>query len=89
MTSLRKPVRLTIIGSDANSYNFLVKYGEDLRQDERVQQLLSLMNGIFTHHHLCRERHLSVATYKVRPAFFMFAFNGASCTCFLILIYCH
>ncbi|XP_052131205.1 DNA-dependent protein kinase catalytic subunit isoform X2 [Frankliniella occidentalis] len=67
MPSIRRPVKLTVIGSDAQSHNFLVKYGEDLRQDERVQQLLGLMNGIFSNNHLCRDRHLSVVTYKVMP----------------------
>lgn len=67
MTSARKPVKLTIIGSDASTQNFLVKFGEDLRQDERVEQLLSLMNGILSTNHLCRQSHLSVVTYKVVP----------------------
>ncbi|XP_034245330.1 DNA-dependent protein kinase catalytic subunit-like [Thrips palmi] len=67
MQSLRKPVKLTIIGSNSTSNTFLVKYGEDLRQDERVQQLLCLMNGVFAHNQVCRERHLSVLTYKVVP----------------------
>ncbi|KAK3917413.1 DNA-dependent protein kinase catalytic subunit [Frankliniella fusca] len=67
MSSIRKPVKLTIIGSDAQSRNFLVKYGEDLRQDERVQQLLGLMNGIFSNNHICRDGHLTVVTYKVMP----------------------
>lgn len=65
MSSLRKPVKLTIIGSDARNHNFLVKYGEDLRQDERVQQLLRLMNGVFSHNNRCRERQVSIFTYKV------------------------
>lgn len=65
MPSLRRPVKLTFIGSDAKNQNFLVKYGEDLRQDERVQQLLNLMNGVFSLNHRCRERQLSVITYKV------------------------
>lgn len=67
MPSLRRPVKLTFIGSDSSSNKFLVKYGEDLRQDERVQQLLRLMNGVFSHNQICRVRHLSVLTYKVVP----------------------
>lgn len=73
MPSIRRPVKLTIIGSDSSSNTFLIKYGEDLRQDERVQQLLSLMNGVFAHNQICRERHLAVLTYKASYAWFAIA----------------
>ncbi len=33
LSSLRKPKRLTILGDDEKEYNFLVKGGEDLRND--------------------------------------------------------
>lgn len=41
--SKREPVKLTVIGNDAQEYSFLVKFGEDLRQDERIQQALGQM----------------------------------------------
>ncbi|XP_066140487.1 DNA-dependent protein kinase catalytic subunit-like [Euwallacea fornicatus] len=47
MTSLRKPIKLTMLGMDSKEYPFLVKFGEDTRQDQRVQQLFMLMNSIF------------------------------------------
>ena len=34
--SLRKPIKITIIGDDGKDYDFLVKNGEDLRQDQRI-----------------------------------------------------
>ena len=36
LKSMRVPKRLTFFGSDANTYSFLVKCGEDLRNDQRV-----------------------------------------------------
>jgi len=65
MPSIRLPVRVTMIGSDAREYPFLVKGGEDLRQDERVQQLLSLMNKILQQNQACKNRQFSISTYKV------------------------
>ncbi len=46
MSSIRKPKRIRFFGSDGLVYPFLVKGGEDLRNDERVQQLFMLMNGV-------------------------------------------
>jgi len=41
MGSIRKPKRLTIRGDDEKEYMFLVKGGEDLRMDQRIEQVLS------------------------------------------------
>ena len=35
-SSLRKPIKITIIGDDGKDYDFLVKNGEDIRQDQRI-----------------------------------------------------
>lgn len=63
--SLRKPVKLTILGNNAKEYSFLVKYGEDLRQDQRVEQLFGLMNNILTNDVNCSRRLLSIYIYQV------------------------
>lgn len=65
--TLRKPQRLSIFASDAKTYNFLVKYSEDLRQDQRIQQLLALMTEKLRMDKNCREHNLMVQTYKVIP----------------------
>ena len=39
MNSLRKPKRLTIRGDDEKEWMFLVKAGEDLRLDQRIEQV--------------------------------------------------
>jgi DNA-dependent protein kinase catalytic subunit len=48
MPSIRRPKRLTILGTAGQEYKVLVKGGEDLRNDERVEQLFATMNSIVT-----------------------------------------
>lgn len=48
MASVRKPKRIKLFGSDGSEVMFLVKGGEDLRNDERVELLFGLMNSIIS-----------------------------------------
>ncbi|ERL91439.1 hypothetical protein D910_08769 [Dendroctonus ponderosae] len=63
MNSLRKPIKITMVGINGKEYPFLIKFGEDIRLDQRIQQLFILMNTIFvsdnTNHQLL--------TYQVVP----------------------
>lgn len=65
MKSLQFPLLLTIFGSDAREHKYLVKFGEDLRQDQRIEQLFNLMNKILDNDPTCRHRSLSITTYQV------------------------
>ncbi|GFT93732.1 DNA-dependent protein kinase catalytic subunit [Nephila pilipes] len=67
LTSLTSPRRIIIRGNDEKEYKILVKSGEDLRQDARIQQLFSVMNDIYANDIHCSQRHLSLRTYKVVP----------------------
>ncbi|KAF9955057.1 hypothetical protein BGZ72_004086 [Mortierella alpina] len=67
MSSIRKPKRISILGSDEKEHLFLVKGGEDLRLDQRIQQLFSLMNDIMHKDPQCSQQNISIATYKVVP----------------------
>lgn len=67
MGSLRKPKRLKIRGNDQQDHPFLVKGGEDLRLDQRVQQLFSVMNELFRQDAECTRRGLALPTYEVVP----------------------
>ncbi|KAF9205542.1 hypothetical protein BGZ49_003876 [Haplosporangium sp. Z 27] len=67
MSSIRKPKRICILGSDEKEYLFLVKGGEDLRLDQRIQQLFSLMNDIMKKDPQCSQQKISIGTYKVIP----------------------
>jgi len=59
MASKQKPKRLTLVGSDDKRYQVLVKGGEDVRIDQRIQQLFEIMKapGAFG----------SLRTFKVVP----------------------
>jgi len=67
LASIRRPKRITVRGNDEKEYRYLVKCGEDLRQDQRIEQLLELMNGIYARHAACRQKHLRLRTYQVVP----------------------
>ncbi|XP_072167838.1 DNA-dependent protein kinase catalytic subunit-like [Diadema setosum] len=67
LTSLRKPKCITIRGNDECEYLFLVKVGEDLRMDQRIEQLFGIMNGILGQDAACGQRGLSLITYQVIP----------------------
>lgn len=64
-SSLRRPKRLTMNGSDERPHNFLVKEGEDLRLDQRVQQLFGVMNEILAKDPYCAKHGVSIRTYNV------------------------
>lgn len=51
---------------DTREYPFLVKFGEDLRQDQRIEQLFSLMNDIYKSDTVCANNGLEILTYQVR-----------------------
>ncbi len=67
MSSIRKPKRITIRGNDEREYMYLVKGGEDLRLDQRIEQLFTIMNKVFTKDPVCRQRKLGLKTYQVIP----------------------
>ncbi|XP_051572291.1 DNA-dependent protein kinase catalytic subunit-like isoform X3 [Myxocyprinus asiaticus] len=67
MTSIRRPKRLIIRGDDERDYPFLTKGGEDLRQDQRIEQLFGVMNMILSQDSACSQRSLALRTYQVIP----------------------
>ncbi|CAH6792055.1 Prkdc [Phodopus roborovskii] len=67
MVSLRKPKRIVIRGHDEKEYPFLVKGGEDLRQDQRIEQLFEVMNAILAQDAACSQRNMHLITYRVVP----------------------
>lgn len=67
MHSLRRPKRLIIRGNDQREHSFLVKGGEDQRQDERIETLFSVINDLLHADPKCYARNLSIRTYQVVP----------------------
>uniref|UniRef100_A0A667XXZ0 DNA-dependent protein kinase catalytic subunit n=1 Tax=Myripristis murdjan TaxID=586833 RepID=A0A667XXZ0_9TELE len=67
MSSIRRPKRLIIRGDDEHDHPFLVKGGEDLRQDQRIEQLFGIMNILLSHDTACTHRSLQLCTYQVIP----------------------
>lgn len=65
--SLRKPIKISAICSDGSIRSFLVKYGEDLRQDERIQHIQELMSDQMKLDRNCSQQQLSLQIYKVIP----------------------
>jgi len=67
LDSKARPKRLKMRGSDGKEYVWLVKGGEDLRQDERLQQLFSSINHTLSADVKCSQRGLNLITYAVIP----------------------
>ena len=65
LSSLRKPKRITVRADNELEYSFLVKGGEDLRQDQRIEQLFAIMNGILEQDQPCSQRNMRLRTYQV------------------------
>ncbi|CAO1436743.1 unnamed protein product [Diamesa tonsa] len=66
-SSAQLPIEVKIYGSDGKSYKFIVKYGEDLRQDQRIQELLKLMSKQLAMDKDCKTSRLKIQTYLVTP----------------------
>lgn len=58
---------MTLLGSDQAERHFLVKGGEDLRLDQRVQLLFGAMGRVLSSHAPSASRGLGLATYAVLP----------------------
>jgi DNA-dependent protein kinase catalytic subunit len=67
LKSKQRPKILTMRGSDENDYKFVVKGGEDLRLDQRIEQLFEVMNNVLNRDAACSQRKLAVRTYSVVP----------------------
>ena len=45
--SIRRPKKIKVHGSNEKDFHLLIKGGEDLRLDQRIQQVFTIMNKIF------------------------------------------
>lgn len=67
LSSKQRPKKVVFHGDDERSYAFLVKGGEDTRNDERIEQLFEVMNDVMAADGACAQTRLSCRTYKIVP----------------------
>ncbi|KAF9647181.1 atypical/PIKK/FRAP protein kinase [Thelephora ganbajun] len=67
ISSKQRPRRLVLRGSDGIDYQFALKGHEDLRQDERVMQLFSLVNTLLSVDTDSFKRRLNIQRFPVIP----------------------
>jgi FKBP12-rapamycin complex-associated protein len=67
ISSKQRPRKLTMCGEDGESYMFLLKGHEDLRQDERAMQLFGLVNALLERDRVTANYDLSIRRYAVVP----------------------
>ncbi|KAF8216580.1 phosphatidylinositol 3-kinase [Mycena galopus ATCC 62051] len=67
IASKQRPRRLCLTGNDGRDYQYVLKGHEDLRQDERVMQLFSLVNTLLSVDTPSFKRRLHLQRYPVIP----------------------
>ncbi|SCV68802.1 BQ2448_923 [Microbotryum intermedium] len=67
MSSLQKPRKITVIGSDGMHYSFLCKPKDDLRKDARLMEFNSMIIKLLKKDSDARGRRLGIRTYAVVP----------------------
>eukprot|EP00828_Plagiopyla_frontata_P014353 TRINITY_DN1886_c0_g1_i4.p1 TRINITY_DN1886_c0_g1~~TRINITY_DN1886_c0_g1_i4.p1 ORF type:complete len:612 (-),score=64.26 TRINITY_DN1886_c0_g1_i4:52-1887(-) len=67
LPSKQKPRKIKIYGTDGKEYVFLLKGHEDMRQDERVMQLFSLINKLLNNNEETQKKELGLISYAVVP----------------------
>ncbi|KAL0053239.1 hypothetical protein WJX82_003001 [Trebouxia sp. C0006] len=67
LPSLQKPKKVDLIGSDGRVYRFLAKPKDDLRKDNRMMEVASILNGLFAKDPASRRRNLLIRRFAVIP----------------------
>ncbi|KAF9100333.1 serine/threonine-protein kinase M1 [Mortierella sp. GBA35] len=67
MSSLQKPRKITVAGSDGQHYTFLCKPKDDLRKDAKVVEFNNLVNMLLRKNRETNRRDMYIRTYAVIP----------------------
>ncbi|EON65245.1 hypothetical protein W97_04482 [Coniosporium apollinis CBS 100218] len=67
LTSLQRPRKLVVRGSDGNSYGLLCKPKDDLRKDQRLMEFNAMINRGLQKDVEASKRRLYIKTYGVTP----------------------
>ncbi|KAK4911762.1 phosphatidylinositol kinase-related protein kinase tor1, partial [Elasticomyces elasticus] len=65
--SKQRPRKMSLRGSDGQTYTYVLKGHEDIRQDERVMQLFGLVNTLLTSDTQSFKRHLHIQPFSAIP----------------------
>ena len=68
LSSLQKPKKLTVVGSDGQTYAFLCKPKDDLRKDLRMMEFTTVLNRLLARDPSSRKRRLYLRTFAVIPS---------------------
>lgn len=60
LASKQRPRRITVFGSDEKKYMLLVKSGEDVRLDQRIEEIFDIMNKILKESSECSKKQLKI-----------------------------
>ncbi|CAI6361847.1 unnamed protein product [Macrosiphum euphorbiae] len=66
-SSLQKPKRIIILGSDGNEYPMMCKPKDDIRIDSRLMEFNNIVNMYLKRDPEARDRNLFIKTYSVVP----------------------
>ncbi|KAJ2060643.1 hypothetical protein GGI17_003611 [Coemansia sp. S146] len=67
MSSLQRPKKIVMHGSDGRAYSFLCKPKDDLRKDARLMEFNSMINQLLRSNTQTQKRGLHIRTYAVVP----------------------
>ena len=83
MSSLARPRKITLIGSDGKTYPFLGKPQDDLRKDARLMDFYAIINKLLQSNSESRRRRLrkSILPFDVSAALFSFISRYSNIWC--------
>lgn len=67
MSSLQRPRRIEVIGSDGKTYSLLFKLNDDLRKDAKFMDLTSMIDHLLQRNYESKKRNLHINTFAVVP----------------------
>ena len=67
LNGLSRPKLITCFDGNGKAYTQIVKAGDDMRGDEVVEQVFSVVNSLLRKDHKCRDRRLNMRTYNIAP----------------------
>ncbi|KAG9323421.1 hypothetical protein KVV02_002581 [Mortierella alpina] len=67
MSSLQRPRKVTIVGSDGQRYTYLCKPKDDLRKDAKMTEFNCLVNYLLNKNREAHRRNLYIRSYAVVP----------------------